>query len=88
MWYCPLFLEPKKLSELLEDSTYIRPTHGEKMYDRLIVYRQLKDSLQLMYSGSTYDLTLQNFFNLMALGNTGYLENVKDALNKGRQNSG
>ena len=79
----PIVPEPKKLSELLEDSTYQAYLTEKKMYDRLIVYRQLKDSLQLMYSGSTYDLTLQNFFNLMALGNTGYLENVKDALNSG-----
>ncbi len=79
----PIVPEPKKLSELLEDSTYQAYLTEKKLYDQLIVYRQLKDSLQLMYSGSTYDLTLQNFFNLMALGNTGYLENVKDALNSG-----
>ena len=79
----PIVPEPKKLSELLEDSTYQAYLTEKKLYDRLIVYRQLKDSLQLMYSGTTYDLTLQNFFNLMALGNTGYLENVKDALNSG-----
>ncbi len=79
----PIVSEPKKLSDLLADSTYQAYLTEKKLYDRLIVYRQLKDSLQLMYSGSTYDLTLQNFFNLMALGNTGYLENVKDALNNG-----
>jgi hypothetical protein len=79
----PIPLEPEKLSELLNDSSYLAYLTEKKLYDRLIVYRQLKDSLQLMYSGSAYDLTLQNFFNLMALGNTGYLENVKDALNSG-----
>jgi hypothetical protein len=47
---------------------------------RNYVYKNLKDSLQLMYTGSTHDAELQNFFTAMSLDNLGLLNNVDDLL--------
>ncbi len=44
------------------------------------VYLNLKDSLQLMYSGSIYDASLQNFFTAVSLNTMGSLENVNELL--------
>jgi hypothetical protein len=45
------------------------------------VYQNLKDSLQLMYSGTVYDISLQNFFSAKALDNVGLLSNIEELLN-------
>ena len=44
------------------------------------VYKNLKDSLQLMYGGTVYDASLQNFFSAMALNNVGLLNEVEELL--------
>jgi hypothetical protein len=51
-----------------------------RYYNQDLAYSLLKDSLQLMYSGATYDAELQNFYNLMSLSNLGQLSNVQDLL--------
>lgn len=47
---------------------------------RSYAYRELKDSLQLLYSGSVYEIELQNFFNAMGLNNVGLLSNIEELL--------
>jgi hypothetical protein len=51
-----------------------------RYYNQDLAYSLLKDSLQLMYSGATYDAELQNFYTLMSLSNLGQLSNVQDLL--------
>jgi hypothetical protein len=45
------------------------------------LYRNLKDSIELMYSGSVYDTDLQNFFTILSLKNIGELDSVDELLN-------
>ena len=47
---------------------------------RLYIYKQLKDSLQIMYSGSAHDIELQNFFSVMALNNVHAFSTVEELL--------
>ena len=43
-------------------------------------YQKIKDNLQLLYFGSTYQNDLQNFFSTLALHNIGLLDNVNEYL--------
>lgn len=47
------------------------------------VYSVLNDSLQNVYSGTTYDATLQNFFTSRALQNVGIFESIDEMLQNG-----
>lgn len=71
---------PDRLYNIISDS--ILNAHSDEIayYNRMYVYRSLKDSLQLMYSGSTYDVELQNFFTLMALNNIGTITEINELL--------
>lgn len=60
------------------DSSFL--SDEDRFLSRLYLYDRLKDSLQLMYSGSTHDIELQNFFSAMALNNVGLLSSVEEML--------
>lgn len=70
----------ERLYVILNNIDSIYSTEEDRFLARTYLYQQLKDSLQLLYSGSTYDIELQNFFSAMALHNVGLLNNVEELL--------
>jgi hypothetical protein len=77
----PSILDPQiSILRLINDSAYTEHLFEKKLFDRKVAYGILKDSLQLLYQGSTYDVELQNFFNVYALSNQGYLKEIEDLL--------
>ena len=70
-----------RLMQIIEEDEYAQNYDENKFHDYQNSYQQLKDDLQLLYSGTTYDADLQNFFSLMALNNIGALDNVRIYLN-------
>jgi hypothetical protein len=85
----------KEIYDLINDSNfyYLNPNSnayinlgnfdgGDYSYqNRQLAYQFLKDSLQLLSSGSVYDASLQNFFTATSLSNIGMLYNVNELLN-------
>lgn len=80
---CLPCLEPCEIDRLygiLSSLDSIYPTDEDRFMARQYLYDFIKDSLQLIYSGSVYDVELQNFFSTMALNNVGLLSNVEEML--------
>ncbi|MBP6010272.1 MAG: T9SS type A sorting domain-containing protein [Bacteroidia bacterium] len=77
----PPTIDPQvSLLRLINDSAYTDYLFEKKLYDRKVAYGKLRDSLQLLYAGTAYDVELQNFFNVYALSNQGYLKEIEDLL--------
>ena len=76
----PLCCEAERLHSIL-NGTDTANVDAEKLFAiENYLYRTIKDSLQLLYSGSSYDVQLQNYFTLLALNNVGELENVTELM--------
>ncbi len=77
----PATIDPQvSILRLINDSAYADHLFEKKLFDRKVAYGILKDSLQLLFQGSIYDVELQNFFNVYALSNQGYLKDIEDLL--------
>jgi hypothetical protein len=77
---CP-YCDVERLYMILSNADTLSYTDEQKFALEKFVYRNLKDSLQLMYSGSTYDAALQNFFTTVSLQNVGLLNSIDELLN-------
>jgi len=76
----PLCCEAERLHSILS-GTDTANVDAEKLFAiENYLYRTIRDSLQLLYSGSSYDVQLQNYFTLLALNNVGELENVTELM--------
>jgi hypothetical protein len=71
----------KNIYAMSNDSNYYYLEDENTYQRRRLAYELLKDSTQLMYSGSEYDADLQNFFTATSLNSIGALSNVTDLLN-------
>ncbi len=71
----------ERLMGMVNDSDFVDNPSEHIYHNRDVVYKQLKDSIELLYAGSVYDANLQNFFTLMALSNTGILDDIQHYLN-------
>ncbi len=77
----PPYIDPQvSILRLINDSAYAEHLFEKKLFDRKAAYGLLHDSLQLLYQGTVHDVELQNFFNLYALSNQGYLKDIEDHL--------
>ena len=70
----------ERVHSIINHSTDSTISEEYRYFNKQIAYSVLKDSLQLMYSGSVYDIELQNFFSLMSLSNIGQIANVEELL--------
>ena len=70
----------ERLYNILSNIDSVYSTEEDRFLAKTYLYQQLKDSLQLLYSGSTHDIELQNFFTTMGLNNVGLLSNVEEML--------
>jgi len=70
----------ERIHSIINHSTDSTISEEYRYFNKQIAYSVLKDSLQLMYSGSVYDIELQNFFSLMSLSNIGQIANVEELL--------
>jgi Secretion system C-terminal sorting domain len=59
------------------------PGNENSYFNRNFTLRSITDSLQLMYSGSVFDIPLQNFFTLYSMTNLGLINSINDALSLG-----
>jgi hypothetical protein len=71
----------RNIYEMSNDSNYYYLEEENAYQRRRLAYELLKDSIQIMYSGSEYDADLQNFFTATTLSSIGALSNVTDLLN-------
>ena len=72
-----------RLNSIVVEADRITTDDVAQFNMRQYVFEELKDSFQLMNSGSIFDVDLQNFFSAMASNNVGYLENIDDLLKTG-----
>lgn len=77
---CP-YCDVERLYIILSNADSLNYSDEQKFALEKFVYRNLKDSLQLMNSGSTFDAALQNFFTSVSLQNVGLLNSIDELLN-------
>lgn len=82
---CTRIIPAKQMQEyllaLVNDSLYPDSVNEEHYQAILTAYEILKNNLQLLYAGTEYDASLQNFFTLTSLQNIGILSDIKEYLN-------
>jgi hypothetical protein len=79
--FCFICQRIRNIYEMSNDSNYYYLEEENAYQRRRLAYELLKDSIQIMYSGSAYDADLQNFFTATTLSSIGALSNVTDLLN-------
>jgi SprB repeat/Secretion system C-terminal sorting domain len=79
---CP-YCDQERLVALINDTNDSLMGNENSYFNRNFTLRSITDSLQLMYSGSVFDIPLQNFFTLYSMTNLGLINSINDALSLG-----
>jgi hypothetical protein len=77
------YCDQERLAQLINNSNNSQISNENRYYNHNFILRSISDSMQLMYSGSVYDIPLQNFFSLYSLSNLGVIKSINDVLNMG-----
>lgn len=77
------YCDQERLAALINFTNDSIIGNENRYYNQNFILRSITDSMQLMYSGSLFDIPLQNFFTLYSMSNLGLINSINDALSMG-----